>query len=618
MARSSGFWRSARFVASRSPVYFPELRGLGRRCVVCWYRAVLPDSTEDVQPLVKVTVRDLDEPDSERVFRSATVPATALGQLRIGAILHDGRRIADFLLPARTLRVVFGHGCTTRNLPPLRRQLRARPEWFTGVGLGGFALRLPLRGRGDLWIPSLEYFSRCYGRSQEVKRILLSCPWDLVEERLFAPAYADEPPAPLTWRIRYGAAASRLVRADAVFLAYVRHCRYAEACAKRLYADLDVRQPETSAEEPSRRRRGIHLDVRPWFLGPVKLKVRGLPLANGGFLALRVDGASAPTYPVDLAIERLVASDDGSVTDADPVDPDLKPASKPAPARRRISADGLPLVAAKAPAWDSPEALLLDTEFEELLPCREVRTVRVERRRGPEARGVPAPDPRQLSGAERYGSDSDTGVALAFSPSSPASEDVLRRVWEVLQSFKVRYPACVRTVDWFTPTDGFQSSLPLGFVRFPLDGPYSSRPALPWVRLQPRVRRPRGFAVFRVGVSCGAGQDGTRHLYVVEVERRPPPSALEKFSGLIFDLERQADSVEVLRDWVDVLRYGLPPRRGVFASLVNDCPGGKAFVFPHISLDNDRVRQETGVRNVLRKMGVPAAALTGDSECSTG
>ena len=179
----------------------------------------------------------------------------------------------------------------------------------------------------------------------------------------------------------------------------------------------------------------------------------------------------------------------------------------------------------------------------------------------------------------------------------------------------MRYPACVRTVDWFTPADGFQSSVTLGFVRFPLDGPYSSRQELPWVRLQPRVPRPRGFAVFRVGVSRGAGQDRTRHLYLVEVERRPPPSVLEKFSGLVFDLDRQADSVEVLRDWVDVLRYELPPRRGVFASLVKDCPG-KAAVFPHISLDNDRVRQETGVRNALRKMGVPAAALAGDSERS--
>ena len=119
-------------------------------------------------------------------------------------------------------------------------------------------------------------------------------------------------------------------------------------------------------------------------------------------------------------------------------------------------------------------------------------------------------------------------------------------------------------------------------------------------------------------MSCGAGQDETRDLYLVEVERRPPPSALEKFSGLIFDLERQADSVEVLRDWVDVLRYGLPPRRGVFASLVKDCPGKKAAIFPHISLDHDRVRQETGIRNALRKMGVPAAGLVGDSERSTG
>ena len=509
MTRTSGVLHSARVLSLRAPRAFPELSHLRGRWVVCWYPRVLPRDPEDVQPLVKITVRDVDQTDIKRAFRRPTVPVTALGQLRIGTVLDDGCRTEEVFLPLKTLRAVFGTACTTRQLGPLRRQLRQRPDWFANVALGGYALRLPLRGGGDLWIPSLEYFSRCYGRSQEVKRILLECPWDQPQERLFAPVPADEAPGPSTWRIRYGSAASRLVRGDAVFLAYVRHCLYAKACAKRLYSALDMRQPATADEEAALRRLGINLDVGPWFLGPVKLKVRGLPLANGGFLALRVDGSSAPTCPADLAIERLVASDDSPVADADPLEPDLKPASKPAPARRRISADGLPLVAAKAPAWNSREALLLDTEFKELLPRREVRIVPVETRRGPEARGVPAPYPRQLSGAERYGSDADTAVALAFSPSLPVREDVLRCVWEVLQSFKVRYPACVRTVDWFTPADGFQSSVPLGFVRFPLDGPYSSRRALPWVRLQPRVPRPRGFAVFRVGMSRGAGQDGT-------------------------------------------------------------------------------------------------------------
>ena len=109
-------------------------------------------------------------------------------------------------------------------------------------------------------------------------------------------------------------------------------------------------------------------------------------------------------------------------------------------------------------------------------------------------------------------------------------------------------------------------------------------------------------------MSGGPGSEGTRDLYLVEIERRPPGRALEKFSGLVFDLERHDDSVEALRAWVDVLRRELPPRRGVFASLLDDCPGDVA-VFSHISPDHDRVRQETGVRNALRKMGVPPAAL---------
>ena len=451
-----------------------------RRCVVCWYPRVLPRDLEDVQPLVKITVRDVDQTDVKRAFRRPTVPLTALGQLRIGTVLEDGCSTAEVSLPSRTLRVVFGTACTTPGLRPLRRQLRQRPDWFVGVGLGGCALRLRLRGRADLWIPSLEYFSRCYGRSQEVKRILLECPWDQAEERLFAPVPADAASGASMWRIRYGSAASRLVPADAVFLAYVRHCRYTRARARRLYPDLDVRQPATAAEEAPRRSKGIVLNVAPWFLGPVKLRVRGLPLADGGFLALRVDGSSAPTSPPDLAIERLVASDDPSADPEDHADP-VESDSAARRRRRRISADGLPVVGSQAPAWNAREAQLLDTDFEELAPRRDVRTVPFERRRGSAARVVSPPQPRQLSGAEPGGSDQDTGVALAFSPSVPLSKDVLRGVWNALQFFKERFPACVRTVDWFTPEAGFRSFLPLGFVRFRLDGPYSSRRAYPRV-----------------------------------------------------------------------------------------------------------------------------------------
>ena len=293
--------------------------------------------------------------------------------------------------------------------------------------------------------------------------------------------------------------------------------------------------------------------------------------------------SSAPTSPADLAIERLVASDDPSAGEDDHADPGVDSDSTVRRRRRRISADGLPVVGSQAPAWNSAEAQLLDTDFEELTPRRNVRTRRFERRRGPAPRVVSSPQPRQLSGAEPGGSDQDTGVALAFSPSVPPAEDVLRGVWNALQFFKERYPACVRTVDWFTPEAGFRPSRPLGFIRFRLDGPYRSRPAYPWVRLQPRVRRPRGFVVIRVGVSGGSGSEATRHLYLVEIERRPPERALEKFSGLVFDLERAGDSVDALRAWVDVLRRELPPRRGVFASLLDDCPGDADVFFAHLA-----------------------------------
>ena len=105
----------------------------------------------------------------------------------------------------------------------------------------------------------------------------------------------------------------------------------------------------------------------------------------------------------------------------------------------------------------------------------------------------------------------------------------------------------------------------------------------------------------------------------MEIERRPPVRTVEKFSGLIFDLERHGDSVEALCAWIDCLRRELPLAGASSASLLGD-PTVDAAIYQHLSPDHDRVRQETGVRNALRRMGVlgplssarqtPAQALT--------
>ena len=171
--------------------------------------------------------------------------------------------------------------------------------------------------------------------------------------------------------------------------------------------------------------------------------------------------------------------------------------------------------------------------------------------------------------AEPSGSDSHTGVALAFSPSPPVPEDVLRRVWEVLQSFKECYPSCVRTVDWFTPRGGILPVPPTRIV--PISGRRSVQLSAGVALGSPPTRCAAGLGGLRCLPSrcvtwCRAGRDASSVL--VEIERRPPPNALEKFSGLVFDLERRADFSEVLLGLGDVLRHELPPasRRLCFAN----------------------------------------------------
>ena len=140
-----------------SSLGFPELRHLRGRWAVCWYRDVLPASDES-QPHVNVSFRNLQASE----FRTVPVPVTALGQVRLGAILKDGALHADFLLATERFRVDLARDCTIQVPRWLGSAIRRDDHWLTRVPFSGFVLRLALSRGRHLWIPSLEFFSRCF------------------------------------------------------------------------------------------------------------------------------------------------------------------------------------------------------------------------------------------------------------------------------------------------------------------------------------------------------------------------------------------------------------------------------------------------------------------------
>ena len=281
----------------------PEWRSPPKgRWIVVWYRQALPSIARDnPQPLVNIAFRNLDAltrlGDGQGEFLRVDRPVTELGQLRLGTIVHDGRVTERVKLEStRDFCVEFPEaGSCLRELTRLEVPTGHLPGWFAGVSLGGYALALAPSGRACLWIPCMEFLSRFYGRSQEIKRALLAYPWKWATECLILSEPPVPPPAanPVEWRVQFGWGRSRLVPKDAVFLARLRHSQRAQCCARRLYEQMEAAHPTIASGQHD----GVHLEVEPWFSGPAELRVSGFPLPDGGFLALRLDGGTEPAGP---------------------------------------------------------------------------------------------------------------------------------------------------------------------------------------------------------------------------------------------------------------------------------------------------------------------------------
>ena len=286
--------------------------GFPRGChLVCWYHEFQRNPQDRYLPQVNVALRShkdmefalssQDDYSSQTFFQEFPVGVTYLGHLRIGSVIksdgiegildgrpafsHQERFAVDFTRGSWD----FGDGSIFENL------LSDFP-WYYDISLlkgccpRGPMLVFPLKNRCSLWIPCTEFFSRCYGRSQEIKRILSLYPWRKAKRRLFGSVKMSEYEGFSGWTIRLK---RPFIPDDAVFLAHVWHDRYTEGRAKSIYAQLESGIPSVPHSLPWK----SFVKVCPWFEGPAELLVRGLWFddeRDRKFLALRVDGCSDP------------------------------------------------------------------------------------------------------------------------------------------------------------------------------------------------------------------------------------------------------------------------------------------------------------------------------------
>ena len=561
--------------------------------VVCGYGRVVRNYRDTAQPLVEVILR---RPRALGSFRCVPVSLTNLGQLRCGDVVEAGRVTKTIPLEQEHFAVDFSPSSWRLEWAGALCASFPKGHWLHDFTFRGWMVVFEVERSYTLRVPCLELFSRCYGRSQEVKRVLATYPWSEARSRLLpAPGRPATAAAPVVKIL------PPFVKDDAAFLATLRHCARTERVARAVYSQLDSAcSSRVDSGSPHCQRPGAFLKVPPWFDGPAELLVEGEPV-EGGFLVHRILGCSDPPGPAVVVVrerdERFAATAESS---------SFSPGR--ALSRRHPAPSPVELTADEPPGRDAGHVEVHDTRFVVLGTARPVAVEHVPRSGA--ARRLPrqTPRPSRYSTGDATGRDPDVGQARIHAEAErecgPSEcDDFLLGMWHALLALCRRFSWVIQSPRWYTTAAGFQSGGTPRTVVFPHPRPADRRLAplktsvRSWVWLDPRAHPPsrrRGVLV----LCCEARDRDSRQwkqVCLLEVQRR----AGEKLTGLVFPFTSSNDFGAVL----ELVRATLPHKQGVFSKIIDQCPDG-ASVFKHSNARGSKAPYEAAVRNALSKVEV--------------
>ena len=541
--------------------------------VVWWYSGFFKNMTAESQPLVLVHFRKYISPGVFGPVVCRTLPLTSLGQARVGTVWkHDVCKAELDAIPKKFM-VSFDEGkWRFISLSQMRQERRAPPFSQRDYPLqrendANWLIEFDLPAGGKLLGPCIEFFSRCYGRSGELKRILATYPWsgvpDSAVRRLYAPLGEDEDPP--NWKVRLR---RRMLNGDVVFLAHAKYETYTRDVAKKINAQLQ-QHFDPKREKPA------FIQIGPWFQGPAELSVTGHSIDGGkSFLSLNVVGMSDPSG------EQIYRGRENS-NKADLPAPDGSPeAWAGAPERVLNNTKIIDLTGDGEPDGDSPPVEVQDPDFVTLGIARSIIDIRVAQAKTTAGKHSSADDPTMYSAGEEYGSGKGVGYASIHAPQTYESNGILHDMWEAMGSLHRKQPELIRSLSWFSLEGKFSSSPEyrlIPFIHFESEDNVPTR-ARRFTHVDPPKPDPRGFLLARLILPDGP-------VYIIELQRRPKllkdkdgeiKKGEDQFQGMVFRL----DNDRMLDQWVRYFRTHVRHVYGVVRKLVVQCPG-KADSFSH-------------------------------------
>jgi hypothetical protein len=565
--------------------------------VAWWYSGFFKNRKDSSQPNILVLFRKVSSTGVFGDIVRRQVPLVALGQIRVGTIWRNDRCTAEINHITKEFTVDFTPGqWRFTSFQDAARQNRSPPYPMDIHPLlypkdKNWLIEFDLPDGGRLLIPCIEFFSRCYGRSGEVKRVLATYPWDgpgdTATSRLFAPL--DTPEEDGRWQV---CLRKKVHNGDVVFLAHAKYDEYTRLVAKKVHSQLSASYDPTSVHP-------TFIEIGPWFQGPAVLSVEGISFDGNSFLGLRVRGMSDPGGSIVLRQRENSGNPENPAPDGSPE------AWAGVPKRALLQhPEIINLTGDFAPDHGEGAVEIQDPDFVVLGKARAVIDVRRQQATTESGPSKGPSDVPEVSGGEASGSGKGVGYASIHAKTVFESHGVLRDMWDAMLGLQMTRPDVVQDVAWFTFADGFCTDpnpalIALEPFKKDVDVPLDVR-RFPY--LDPSTQSLRGLLVARLITFAGP-------VYIVEIMRRPKrvsaddgtvKDSEEQFQGLVFHLEHEKLFVPWLRDVASLIRH----EKGVFRRLTAACPG-TADSFSHrlpSNLTANRLPCESIIMRALSKV----------------
>lgn len=562
---------------------------------------------KSTQPKATVVVREIFSDRTLGGFSLRKVPITLLGQVRIGTIWENGICTEEVEFETAEFEVSFKRDdwrFTSFFSQHQKSEEFPYPPHIYPLMYHrdrNYSLEFPVSGGGNLLIPCLEFFSRCYGSSQEVKRILTTYPFRKVDDpynRFFVSIGVPETEG--CWQVAINNK-YKFSDADARYLAWLKYSKYTQLWAKDIYAQMDE---AVKGIADNRKERIVQLKIRPWHEQKSRIRVSGISFNSGrSFLALNVLGCSPPSSP---QIKVFTQQNDpnseagwsGHMIPV-PIGSGMRDNS-PHKERLAITNDSDPDHSGPRKSVKDPEFVELAHPDSDVLPILSEKISSNSRSvHGVFSKGEAFAD--RYSSGDRYGSNKGVGEIELNAPLKLESNGVLLDIWNAFLYLRDSFPLKILKVEWFTFATGFCDRNPPELIEIK---PFKKHEIVlgsvrSWPYLYPRNSALRGALVIKVTAK-------NKPIYVVEIQRRwvndgsdDGEHKEESMSGLCFTIDSQGDFERFLNDVFSKIRH----KRGVFKSLIDDC-SGEADYFTHKHSVLDKVNYESAARNALRKMGL--------------